>query len=145
MTLQRLTQPLTVHENAYLSTALRAIGARHHRWAVWLVPATYIGCIAAFITDLRSADTLAFGVFYAPLVATAVFHRDRRAVWVLTAIACVMNIIGAFVPAIAKDVSDMVWNRSLSTLALLATGAFTWHARSIQERLCATDRTRGSG
>jgi signal transduction histidine kinase len=135
VTSQHLTQRLAANENAYLSSALRAIGARHRRWAVWLVPAIYIGCIAAFVADLRSADTLAFGVFYAPLIATAAFHRDRRAVWVLTTIACVMNIIGAFVPDIAKDVRDMIWNRSLSTLALLATAAFTWHARSIQERL----------
>jgi signal transduction histidine kinase len=130
-----LTQPLTAQSSASLSNALRAIGARHHRWAVWLVPAIYAGCIAAFVADLMSSNTLAFGVFYAPLVATAVFHRDRRAVWVLTAIACSMDVIGAFFPDIAKDVWGLVENRVLSTLALLATAAFTWHARSIQEQL----------
>jgi len=126
---------LTAQNNASLSSALRAIGARHHRWAVWLVPAIYAGCIAAFVADLMSSNTVAFGVFYAPLIATAVFHRDRRAIWVLTAIACAMNVIGAFFPDIAKDVWGLVENRVLSTLALLATAAFTWHARSIQEQL----------
>jgi signal transduction histidine kinase len=130
-----LTQPLTTQSSASLSSALRAIGARHHRWAVWLVPAIYAGCIAAFVADLMSSNTVAFGVFYAPLIATAVFHRDRRAIWVLTAIACAMNVIGAFLPDIAKDVWGLVENRVLSTLALLATAAFTWHARSIQEQL----------
>ena len=100
-----------------------------------LVPAIYAGCLVAFITDLTSTSTVAFGVFYAPLIVTAVFFRDRRAVWILTAIACAMNIVGAFFPDVAKDVRELVENRALSILALLATGAFTWHARSIQEQL----------
>jgi signal transduction histidine kinase len=126
---------LTAQNNASLSSALRALGARHNLWAVWVVPAIYAGCISAFVADLMSSNTLAFGVFYAPLIATAVFHRDRRAVWVLTAIACAMNVIGAFLPEIASDLWGLVENRVLSTLALLATAAFTWHARSIQEQL----------
>jgi signal transduction histidine kinase len=118
-----------------LSNTLHTLAARHGRWATWLVPAIYAGCLAAFIADLTSANTLAFGVFYAPLIATAVFHRDKRAVWVLTAIACALNIVGAFFPDVAKDVGELVENRALSILALLATAAFTWHARSIQEQL----------
>jgi signal transduction histidine kinase len=130
-----MAQRLATQESAPLSHALKTIGTRHRRWAVWLVPAIYAGSIAAFVADLMSADTLAFGVFYAPLIATAAFHRDRRSIWVLTAIAVAMNVVGAFVPDIAKDVWGMVENRVLSTLALLATAAFTWHARSIQEQL----------
>jgi two-component system, NarL family, sensor kinase len=113
----------------------KATIARHGRWAAWLVPAIYLGCIIAFIADLTSSNTLAFGVFYAPLVATAVFHRDKRAVWVLTALACAMNIIGAFFPTLDRDVPELVGNRVLSTAALLATAAFTWHARMIQEQI----------
>ena len=119
---------------------MRSVVARHGRWAAWLVPGIYAGCIVAFIADLTSANTLAFGVFYAPLIATAVFHRDKHAVWVLTAIACAMNIIGAFFPTVDKDVYNLVGNRALSTLALLATAAFTWHARSIQEQLAEQTR-----
>jgi signal transduction histidine kinase len=126
---------LAPQDNASLSDAVMAIGARHRHWAVWLVPTIYAGSIAAFVTDLMSADTLAFGVFYAPLIATAAFHRHRRAIWVLTIVACTMNVIGSFIPDIAKDVWGMIENRAVSTLALLATAAFTWHARSIQERL----------
>jgi signal transduction histidine kinase len=129
------TQWLPVRYGTSLSIALHSIVARHGRWAVWLVPAIYAGCGVAFIADLVSANTLAFGVFYAPLVATAVFHRDRRAVWVLTAIACAMNIVGAFFPVVDIQLSELAGNRLLSTLALLATAAFTWHARSIQEQL----------
>jgi signal transduction histidine kinase len=129
------TQWLTTHDHASLSGALQAISARHGRWAAWLVPAIYAGCIAAFVADLTSSNTLAFGVFYAPLVATAVFYRNKHAVWVLTAIACAMNVIGAIFPEIASDVRGLVENRVLSTMALLATAAFTWHARSIQEQL----------
>jgi signal transduction histidine kinase len=99
------------------------------------VPAIYAGCLAAFVADLTSVNTLAFGVFYAPLIATAVFYRDRRAVWVLTAIACGMDIVGSLFPVIATDVTELVENRSLSIMALLATAAFTRHARKIQDRL----------
>jgi signal transduction histidine kinase len=127
-------QRLIARDNTSLGSALRALVSRHGR-AAWVVPAIYAGCAAAFIADLLSANELAFGVFYAPLVATAVFHQDKRAVWVLTAIACVMNIIGAFFPDVARDVAELVVNRVLSTMALLATAAFTWRARLIQEQL----------
>jgi signal transduction histidine kinase len=135
VTFWHLAQRFATQDNASLSNALQAIGARHRRWAIWVVPAIYAGCVAAFVADLLSSNTLAFGVFYAPLIATAVFHRDRRAIWVLTTIACAMNVIGAILPDIANDVWGLTENRILSTLALLATAAFTWHARSIQERL----------
>lgn len=135
MTSRTWAQWLTPRDDTALSVGLRSIVARHGRWAVWLVPAIYAGCLAAFIADLTSTNTLAFGVFYAPLVATAVFHRDKKAVWVLTVIACAMNIIGAFFPSIDRDVLELVGNRTLSTLALLTTAAFTWHARAVQERL----------
>ena len=52
---------------------LHAAAARHGKWSLWLVLAIYAGCLAAFIADLASTNTLAFGVFYAPLIATAVF------------------------------------------------------------------------
>src|SRR5882724_7132395 len=93
--------------------AIRAYRTRRIRWATWIVAAIYAGCLTAFIADLTSADTLAFGVFYVPLVATSVFHHDKRAVWVLTALACAMVIIGAFIPSIAPDVRGLIWNRAL--------------------------------
>lgn len=111
------------------------ISNRQRILTLCVVAATYAGCAVAFIADLRSSSTVAFGVFYAPLIVTAVFYRDKRAVWVLTAIACAMTIIGAFFPDIAYDVGELVLNRALSTVALLATGAFTWHARVVQDQL----------
>jgi signal transduction histidine kinase len=133
-------QWLTMRAGASWSDAPRAIIARHGRLATWLVPTIYAGCVAAFIADLVSATTIAFGVFYAPLIATAVFHRSKHAVWVLTAIACGMDVIGAFFPHIANDVWALVENRTLSSVALLATGAFTWHARAIQDQLAEQTR-----
>ena len=90
MTAHTWTQWLTAHDAASLNDLVRSIVARHGMWATWLVPAIYAGCLAAFVADLTSADTLAFGVFYVPLVATAVFHRNKNAVWILTVIACAM-------------------------------------------------------
>jgi len=134
------TRWLTAHDGASLSDVLRKMTRRHGIWATWLVPAIYAGCLMAFIADLTSASTVAFGVFYAPLIATAVFYRDKRAVWVQTVIACAMNIIGAFLPVIANDVPELVENRVLAILALVATAAFTWHARTIQDQLAEQTR-----
>jgi two-component system, NarL family, sensor kinase len=124
-----------VHDGTTQFDALRGFRIQHGRWASWLVPAIYSGCLIAFVADLMSSNTLAFGVFYTPLVATAVFHRDKRAVWYLTAIACGMDIVGSFFPTIAFDVDELMANRSLSICAILATAAFVWHARSIQDQL----------
>jgi signal transduction histidine kinase len=131
---------LTARGTISLTDLIRATVARHGIWATWLVPAIYAGCLIAFIADLTSADTLAFGVFYVPLVATAVFHRDRRAVWILTAISCAMVIVGMFVPSIAADVEGLVWNRALSICAILATAMFVWHARLVQDQLAEQTR-----
>jgi two-component system, NarL family, sensor kinase len=129
------TQFVAARDAVSIRYMLHDTAARHGKWSLWLVLAIYAGCLIAFIADLTSSTTAAFGVFYAPLIATAVFHRDRRAVWVLTAVACGMNVVGAFFPVIATDVAELVENRALSTLALLATAAFTWHARKIQDQL----------
>jgi signal transduction histidine kinase len=105
------------------------------RLALVVVPLVYLGCTAAFVADLQRADTLAFGVFYIPLVATAVFYRQRAAVWWLTAIACSMVVVGTFVPYMNPDLYDLLGNRFLSVIAILATALFVRHARAIQERL----------
>ena len=108
---------------------------RHGVWTAWLVPAIYAGCFAAFAADMTSVNTLAFGVFYAPLVVTAVFHRDPRAVWVLSGIASIMVVLGAIFPSIDPDVGDLTGNRVLSLCAVFATAAFVRHARMTQDRL----------
>jgi signal transduction histidine kinase len=118
-----------------LTNAIRATVARHGTWATWLVPGIYALCLTAFVADLTSIDTLAFGVFYVPLVATAVFHRDKRAVWVLSAMACSMVVLGTFIPGIAPDLRGLIGNRALSICAVLATAMFVRHARLVQDRL----------
>ena len=140
MTTHSWTQLIDAPENASLSGGIPAVPMRLRGWTTWLVATIYAGCLAAFIADLASANTLAFGVFYAPLIVTAVFYRHRRAVWVLTTIACAMVVVGSFFPTLDVDVKELVENRALSILALLATAAFTWHARAVQEQL--TEQTR---
>ena len=66
--------------------ATRAVPRWFLGWTTWLALTIYAGCLVAFLADLRSANELAFGVFYSPMIVTAVFYRDKRAVWVLTAI-----------------------------------------------------------
>jgi len=115
--------------------SLRSLSARHGKWAAWLVAAIYTGCLAAFVTDLFSPTTAAFGVFYMPLVATAVFFRDRRTVWWLAALGCALNIVGAFFPYLVHNVILLVENRVLSCAAIVATAVFVARARTIQAQL----------
>jgi signal transduction histidine kinase len=94
----------------------------------------------AFIEDILRDNTLAFGIFYAPLIATAVFHKGRAGLWVVTAVASLMVVIGALLPSVNSDLPDLIGNRILSFFAIVATAAFVHHARTIQERLAAETR-----
>jgi signal transduction histidine kinase len=128
------------YNGSVLRDSLGALVARHGKTAVWLVPMIYLGCLAAFVLDLLSVNTLAFGVFYTPLVATSIFQRDRRAVWVLAALAGTMSITGAFFPHIAHNWVDLVTDRMLSICAIIATALLLARARKIQDRLAEQTR-----
>jgi signal transduction histidine kinase len=110
------------------------------RSARWLVPVLYAFSGLAFVFDLCRDNTLAYGIIYAPLIATAVFHKSRSGLWNLSFIACLLVVVGAFFPVVESDLPDMVGNRILSILAIGATAAFVHHARDIQERLAAETR-----
>ncbi len=116
----------------------------------WMVPLVYVVCAAAFIFDLTRDNVFAYGIVYTPLVGTAVFYRSRRAAWALAAIAIAMVVIGAFLPVVNDDLPDMIGNRFLSVLAIIATAIFMNFARSIQDRLAIetnraeeAERTKG--
>lgn len=110
-------------------------------WPVrWLVPVVYVISALAFLFDLERDNTLAYGIIYSPLVATAVFHKGRAGLWILTVIAGLLVVVGAFVPAISPDIEDLVGNRVLSFIAIGATAAFVRHARDTQDRLAGETR-----
>ncbi|MSO99967.1 MAG: HAMP domain-containing histidine kinase [Acetobacteraceae bacterium] len=129
------TRWLIFQETNLLVNIFHDLNARHGSWATGLVVTIYAGCLTAFLADVASTSPLAFGVFYAPLVVTATFHEDKRAVWVLAAISCVMVVLGAVFPALNPDLEVLLLNRFLSIVAVLATAAFVRHGRSIQDRL----------
>jgi signal transduction histidine kinase len=112
----------------------------HGHYAHWMVPVLYIVSGLAFVFDLMRDNTLAYGIIYTPLIATAVFHKSRSSLWVLSAIACLMVMAGGFFPMTNSDLPDLVANRVLSVLAIGATAAFVHHARNIQDRLAAETR-----
>jgi hypothetical protein len=103
-------------------------------WARLLIAPIYLGCSLAFLTDITRQDLLAFGLFYLPLVCTAVFYRDPRAVWWLAGAASVLITIGYFVPAVHPERSAAVTNRALSIAAVIVTAVLLRHARHIQDR-----------
>jgi signal transduction histidine kinase len=110
------------------------------RSAYWLVPVLYMVSGTAFVVDILRDNTLAFGIFYAPLITTAVFHKGRFGLWIVCAIASLMVVAGALLPTINPDLSDLIGNRILSIFAIVATAAFVRHARNTQERLAAETR-----
>lgn len=102
----------------------------------WLIPVIYAGCAAAFLADVMvDVFYVPFGIFYIPLVCTAVFHRDRRSAWWLAAAATAMVSIGFFYPSIAPNVGRALFTRGLSVSAIFATAALVRYARGIQDRL----------
>ncbi len=110
------------------------------RWSRCLVPTLYAVSGLAFVDDLFRDNTLAYGLFYAPLVATAVFHKGRTGLWIVSGVASLMVVIGGFLPVVNSNLPDLIGNRILSILAIFATAAFVHHARDIQERLAAETR-----
>jgi two-component system cell cycle sensor histidine kinase PleC len=74
-------------------------------------------------------------VFYIPLVATAVYHRDPRAAWWLALLASVMVVIGFFVPKIGPDMAYSLADRGLSIAAIVITAYLVHHGRHARERL----------
>ena len=110
------------------------------RWTSWLTIPVYIGCAAAFLADLFQEVFMQFGLFYLPLVCTAVFHRDPRWTWRLAGIASVLNLVGFFFPIINPETGTAIINRTLSIVAIVITAILVRHARTIQDRL--TEQTQ---
>ena len=105
-----------------------------------LVPVIYVISALAFVSDLERDNLLAYGIIYSPLVATAVFHQGRTGLRILTVLACVLVIVGAFLPVLNPDLEDLIANRALSIIAILTTAVFVRHARDTQDRLAAETR-----
>ena len=105
----------------------------------------YVFCAAAFVADITHRDILAFGVFYIPLVGTAVFHRDPTAAWWLAAIATTLVIIGFVVPGLDTELIAGLTNRMLSIVAILITAYLIHHEGQIRARLAAqTERAEAA-
>lgn len=104
-------------------------------WSRWVRYAVYLFCAVAFLADVTHDDSLAFGVFYIPLVATAVFHRNPMAAWWLAAAASVMVVAGFVSPAMNADLLSSITNRGLSIVAIMVTAYLIQHERRIRDRL----------
>ena len=111
---------------------------RWGRWARYLVPVVYIGCLGALFADMtQEIFYVSFGILYIPLVCTAVFHRDPRGVWWLACGATTMAMIGFFFPAITPNPTEGLINHGLSVAAIFITASLVRYARSIHDQLAA--------
>jgi hypothetical protein len=106
---------------------------QHPRPTRWLLPVIYCGSLTAFTLDMTVINTLPFGVFYVPLVATALYRRENCAVWILAAMACAMVFIGSFSPSIDPDTFDLAVNRALSIGAVLGTATLVYYRRPLEQ------------
>lgn len=100
-----------------------------------LLPAIYLCCAFAFVTDVTYDNSLAFGIAYVPGICTAVAYRRASAVWWLTGLAILLVAIGYFFPVVNADIVDSLGNRMLSLGAILVTAALVRYSRHIQEQL----------
>jgi signal transduction histidine kinase len=104
-------------------------------WSRWLQACVYVFCGLAFLADITRDLSVAFGVFYIPLVSTALFHRDPMAAWWLAALATALVVVGFFIPNVGIDVSTSLTDRALSIAAILATAYLIHHERRVRDRL----------
>ncbi len=104
-------------------------------WSRVVRLAVYAICTVAFVVDLTVDAPIVFGVFYIPLVATAVYYRDPAVVWWLAALACAMVAVGFFLPASGREFGTGLVNRVLSVAAILMTAYLIHHERRIYKRL----------
>src|SRR5580692_7241852 len=100
--------------------------ARRRRWVVGGIIAA---AAAAFVADLFTDRLLAFGVAYIPLICTAAFHRDARAVWWVAGLTTLMVLFGFFLPTLNSDVPASLVNRVLSLLAIGVTAVLVRYER----------------
>lgn len=104
-------------------------------WVRWLRVPVYLGCLLAFLTDISHEVSLFFGLFYLPLICTAVLHRSRRSVWYLSALAIFCVVVGFFFPIINPNTVVGLINRLLSIVAICTTAILVDYSRRVQERL----------
>ena len=101
----------------------------------WLIIAIYSAAIGVFLVDVLVDQTLAIGLAYLPLVCTAAFHRDPRAVWALAGATSAMVVIGFFLPTINGDILGALVNRGLTLLAIATTAVLVRYERHVRDRL----------
>jgi len=100
-----------------------------------LVVGIYLAASIAFITDLLASQDCAYGLAYIPLVCTAAFHRNPRAVWTLAGVTSAMVAVGFLLPSTSADVAASVINRVLTLLAIAITAMLIRRERQVRDRL----------
>jgi signal transduction histidine kinase len=101
----------------------------------------YFVCGGAFLADVTSETDLAYGVFYIPLVSTAVYYRNPSAPWLLATLATAMVIVGFFLPLMDPDIFTALTNRILSVAAIFMT-AYLIHQERLMRAQLARQTTR---
>lgn len=105
-----------------------------------VLAAIYGACAIFFIGDISVDQTLAIGVVYIPLVATSVFYRNPRVIWLLAGIASGLVGVGLFLPVVSENVVTAVANRTLSIAAIWIVATLMRHERNVAEQLAEQTR-----
>jgi signal transduction histidine kinase len=110
---------------------------RRRTWGPWIRAGVYLFSGVAFATDLSQDIGIAFGVFYIPLVATAVLHRAPVAIWWLAALAIAFVFAGFLVPHVNAEIDTNLVDLALSVAVILVTAFLTQRERMIRDQLVA--------
>lgn len=105
-----------------------------------VLAAIYGACAIFFVADISVDQTLAIGVVYIPLVATSVFYRNPRSIWLLAGIATALVAVGLFLPVVSENVAEAIANRVLSIAAIWIVAALMRHERNVAEQLAEQTR-----
>ncbi len=105
-----------------------------------MVAGIYVSCAAAFLFDVTHLNEIAFGIFYVPMVWTAIFYEDSRAEWWLAGIAAGMVAVGFVLPEVPADITEGVINRALSIFAIIGTAGYVHYERRTRARLAEQTR-----
>ena len=103
---------------------------------IGIIAIVYAVTALVFYFDITINSPLAAGVLYIPLVLTATQFRNKSALWVFTAIACLLTIAGYFLPHLATS-SIALTNRSLSLGVIALTALLVRDQQNGEERLKA--------
>lgn len=101
-----------------------------HLHAFWLI--VFLFAIV-FVLEYATPSAYVFGYLYIGPILIASHHLSRRAIFTLTAIACILTMLNVWLPNFEIINAAMISNRIIATIAIVVTGMLSDRNRSYQQ------------